>query len=122
MAEDIIEEVRINPQQYSDFIFIPHRPVFKNEAQVTTRVRPVFNCSLQIKENLPSLNQAAYTGIDMLNSIFKVLLQFRSNQIVLLSDIRKAFLMIRLRYEADKNRFCFFWMDGDTLNVYRFKL
>ena len=39
---DSIEEVRINPQQYSDFIFIPHRPVFKNEAQVTTRVRRVF--------------------------------------------------------------------------------
>ena len=29
--------------------------------------------------------------------------------------------MTKLRYESDKNKFCFFWMDDDNLKVYRFK-
>ena len=39
--------------------------------QVTTKIRPVFNCSLKTNKELPSINEAAYTGIDLMGSILK---------------------------------------------------
>ena len=100
----IIEPVN---QKTSDQIWIPHRPVIRNEANVTTKIRPVFNCSLKMGK-APSLSEAAFPGIDLMNNLLSLLLYFRSNFYVVLSDIAKAFLQIRLASEEDKNRFCFF--------------
>ena len=100
----IIEPVN---QKMSDQIWIPHRPVIRNEANVTTKIRPVFNCSLKMGK-APSLNEAAFPGIDLMNNLLLLLLYFRSNFYVVLSDIAKVFLQIRLASEEDKNRFCFF--------------
>ena len=100
----IIEPVN---QKTSDQIWIPHRPVIRNEANVTTKIRPVFNCSLKMGK-APSLNEAAFPGIDLMNNLLSLLLYFRSNFYVALSDIAKAFLQIRLASEEDKNRFFFF--------------
>merc|ERR1712121_282502 len=44
----------------------------------------------------------------------------RTNKYTLLGDLRKAFLMIKLRSEKDKNRFCFFVKLGDRLVCYRY--
>ena len=41
----IIEPVN---QKVPDQIWIPHRPVIRTEANVTTKIRPVFNCSLNL--------------------------------------------------------------------------
>ena len=87
----IIEPVN---QKTSDQIWIPHRPVIRNEANVTTKIRPVFNCSLKMGK-APSLNEAAFPGIDLMNNLLSLLLYFRSNFYVVLSDIAKAFLQIR---------------------------
>ena len=38
----------------------------------------------------------------------------------MLTDIRKAFLMIRLNPEKDKNRFCIFLKVGDELICFKF--
>ena len=40
--EGIIEYFKVKPQNFSDYIWIPHRPVIKSEQQVTTKIRPVF--------------------------------------------------------------------------------
>ena len=82
-------------QKTSDQIWIPHRPVIRNEANVTTKIKPVFNCSLKMGK-APSLNKAAFSGIDLMNNLLSLLLYFRSNFHVVLSDIAKAFLQIRL--------------------------
>ena len=39
----------------------------------------------------------------------------------MLSDIKQAFLMIKLASEYDKNRFCFFWKRENKLVCYRYK-
>ena len=39
----------------------------------------------------------------------------------MLSDIKQAFLQIRLARETDMNRFCFFMHVGDRLVTYRYK-
>ena len=51
----------------------------------------------------------------------KLSLYFRSNDTVLLSDIKQAFLQIMLAREEDKNRFCFFMKEGDELVAYRYR-
>ena len=103
-ALGIIEPVN---QKMSDQIWIPHRPIIRNESNVTTKIRPVLNYSLMIGK-APSLSEAAFHGIDLMNNLLSLLLYFRSNFYTLLCDIAKAFLQIHLTSEEDKNSFCFF--------------
>ena len=97
----IIEEIPsgFNPEQ---FTWIPNRPVIRNDPLVnSTKVRPVFNCSLKVK-NCPSLNEAAYPGVNILNDMLDLLHYFRTNKYCFLSDIEKAFLMVKLKSVDDK--------------------
>ena len=121
LSDGIIEEITVKPSEYQDKVWIPHRPVIKMDEQVTTKIRPVFNCSLKTNKELPSLNEATYTGIDLMNNILKLLFYFRTNDYVMLSDVKQAFLMIKLKNEVDQDRFCFFWKKGNKLITYRFK-
>ncbi|XP_068206211.1 uncharacterized protein [Palaemon carinicauda] len=45
----------------------------------------------------------------------------KTNKYVMLSDVKQAFLMIKLKNEVDKNIFCFFWKRGNKLVSYRYK-
>ena len=119
LTDGIIEQIFVQPSDYDKFVWIPHRPVIKVEQQVTTKIRPVFNASLKVN-NLPSLNESAYTGIDLMSSLPKLLLHFRSNPYVMLSDVKQAFLQIKLKLEDDKNKFAFFWLKEGELVCYRY--
>ena len=105
--EGIIERIEVDPLKHADYTWIPHRPIIKNEQQVATKNRPVFNCPLKT-HNSPSSNESAYPGVNLMTDKTKLILYFRSNKFTMISDIRKAFLMIKLGHEEDKNRFCFF--------------
>ena len=115
----IIERIEVSPGKFSEYIWIPYRPVIKMDEQSTTKIRPVFNCSLKTRGTC-SLNEASYPGINLINDMLKLLLLFRTNKYVLLADIRKAFLMIKLNSEKDKNRFCFFLKEGDKIICFRY--
>ena len=117
--EGIIERFEVSPEDYNKFIWIPHRPVIKSDEQCSTKMRPVFNCSLKVN-GAPSLNEAVYPGINLMKNLLDLMLYFRSNKFVFLADIRKAFLMIKLRSEKDKNRFCFFMRVGEQLVCFRY--
>ena len=119
-ADGIIEEFQCAPKEFDKYVWIPHRPVFKNDPQSTTPMRAVFNCSLKVGDN-PSLNEASYAGINLMADMLELLLLFRTNFHVLLGDLKKAFLMIKLKELADRNRFCFFMRKGDKLICYRYK-
>ena len=69
----------------------------------------------------PSLNEAAFPGIDLMNNLLSLLLYFRSNFYVLLSDITKAFLQIRMTSEEVKDRFCFFRKINGKFVPYRYR-
>ena len=118
LKDGIIEEIKVSPSNYNNYTWILHRLVIKTAEQVTTKIRPVFNCSLKTNKELPSINQAVYTGIDL---ILKLLFYLRTNKYVMVSDIKQAFLMIKLASEYDKNRFCFFWKRGNKLICFRYK-
>ena len=94
------------PEQYSNYIWNPHHSVIKDDDLTTTKIWPVFNYSLKVR-NAPSLNEAVYLGINLLNDSLDLLLYFRSNSHIFMDDIRKAFLMIKSILEVDKNRFFF---------------
>ena len=106
--EGVIEKIEVDPRNFNKYIWIPHRPVFKTDEQSTTKMRPVFNASLKTKKGAPSLNEASYCGINLMKDMSELLMLFRTNHYVYLSDIHKAFLMIKLKKVEDRSRFCFF--------------
>ena len=114
----IIEEI---PSGFnvSEHVWIPHRAVVKNNHLVSTKVRPVFNCSLKTG-GAPSLNEAAFPGTDLMNSLFGLLQHFRTNDYVLLSDITKAFLQIKLKLDSDKNKFSFIVYEEGQYRYFRY--
>ena len=68
-SEGIIEKIKGNPSKLFNYNWIAHRPVIKFDARVTTKIRPVFNCSLKNKESC-SLNEVAYKISDTLRILF----------------------------------------------------
>ena len=118
--EGIIEKIEVDPKDFKNYIWVPHRPVIKVEPNTTTKIRPVFNCSLKTGDR-PSLNEAAFAGINLMGDIVQLSLYFTTNDIIMLSDIKQAFLQIKLAKEEDKNRFCFFMKEGERLVAYRYK-
>jgi len=118
--EGILEEVELESLRVEDHVFVPHRPVLKEDS-LTTKLRIVLNCSLKIGEK-PSLNEASYPGIDLVNNLFELLIRVRANKYLVQSDIRSAFLMIGLNSITDKNRFSILWLDkNNDLKVFRYK-
>ena len=78
LKEGVIEEFEFNQSDVHNKSWIPHRPVVKTEHQVTTKVRPVLNCSLKVKDSC-SLNEASYLGVDLLNNLLTLLFMTRTN-------------------------------------------
>jgi hypothetical protein len=120
LSNDMIEEFEVNPKDYNKFNWIPHRVVEKTDISSSTRYRPVWNCSLSVNGSI-SLNQASYIGLNLLSDLCKMLLYFRFNKYCFLSDIKKAYLQIRLKCHSDKEKLCFFWLKDNKLKTYRFK-
>ena len=113
-SEGIIERTEASPDKFFEYIWIPHWPVIKKDEQSNTKIRPVFNCSLKTRRSC-SLKQASYPGINLINYMLELLLLFKINIYILLADIRKAFLIIKLNSDKDKNRFCIFLKEGDRI-------
>ena len=119
--EGVIEEFNCTPDQFGNYNWLPHHPVYKEDQNSSFKVRPVFNCSIKPDKTKPSLNEAAYVGVNLMQDLVKLLMCFRTNKYTLLGDLRKAFLSIKLKLPADKNKFCFFVKFGNTLKCYRYK-
>ena len=119
LSDGVLEEVPISSLNSSNQIFIPHREVVRTDPTCTTKVRPVLNCSAKIGRN-PSLNDAAFPGIDLMGNLFNLLVNLRHDRYVVVSDIRKAFLQIKLLSEDDRNKFCILWEREGHLVAYRY--
>ncbi|XP_068205292.1 uncharacterized protein [Palaemon carinicauda] len=103
--------------------YLAHHSVQKDSA--TTPIRIVFDCSWRQDRNGLSLNDCLWTGPHITTDLLKVLLQFRTNNYACISDIEKAFLMVKLR--EDRNYTRFLWLQDSTdpnseLMIYRFRV
>ncbi|XP_021966107.1 uncharacterized protein LOC110861310 [Folsomia candida] len=104
--EGIIEEIEDDDEVFSHYL--PHRAVIKPES-ITTPIRPVFDASCKTRRT-PSLNESLEKGPNLLEQIPDMLLRFRRGQIGVTSDIRKAFLQIKVTPE-DTNYLRFLWWE-----------
>lgn len=117
LAEGIIEVVDGNDNGH----YLPHHAVVK-ESSATTKIRPVFDASAK-DFNGNSLNSFIEKGMNLIDLIPRLLLQFRMNAIGITADIRKAFLMISIT-PKDRDYLQYFWwkdIKKRELLVYRHK-
>ena len=89
LSEGILEEIPAREIDHDQHVFVPHRPVVKEDS-VTTKVRIVLNCSMKIG-SAPSINEAAYPGVDLVNNLLELLIRVRAEEYLVISDIRAAF-------------------------------
>lgn len=73
--------------------FIPHHPVFKNDATDASNIRVVFDASAVSSSNR-SLNQCLYTGPKLQQDILDVVLRFRVHRFTFTADICKMYRQI----------------------------
>ena len=120
--EGIIEEVP--PEEVGEagkVCYLSHRPIVREDRE-TTKIRPVFDASAKASAESPSLNDILHSGPNLLALIYDVLLRFTLRKIVVMSDIKQAFLNVEIHPDhIDYLRFL--WRkDGstDTITVFRF--
>ena len=89
--------------------FLPHQAVIRKQAE-TTKVRIVFDASSKERKTGLSLNDTLHTGPSLTPLLFDVLLRLRIHKVVLIGDIKSAFLSIEVD-ERDRNALRFFWLD-----------
>ena len=75
--------------------YIPHQPVIREEAE-STKLRIVFDCSASPNANTPSLNKCLETGPSLQPKLFDIMLRNRFRLYVIVGDVQKAFLQIRI--------------------------
>ena len=102
----IVEEVK-GPGVKGDVHYLPHRSVIKDD-KTTTKVRIVSGASS--KETGPNSNECLHKGPQTTPLVFDFLLRFRTFKILIVADIKKAFLQITIN-EKDRDFLCFLWFD-----------
>ena len=99
--------------------YLPHRPVVRVDRD-TSKVRPVFVASSKMIG--PSLNDCLHTGPNFLSMIYDILIRFRMHKVIVMSDIKQAFLNVAVHPEhVDYLRFL--WCENgtaDEITIYRF--
>ncbi|CAI5446829.1 unnamed protein product [Caenorhabditis angaria] len=84
--------------------YIPHRAVIKNDS-ATTKTRIVYDGSSKQRGCL-SLNECAFAGPSILQSIVGILLRARTRKFLVTADVEKAFHMVSLQEQCrDLTRF-----------------
>nr|CAD2154976.1 unnamed protein product [Meloidogyne enterolobii] len=122
----IIEEVKDIKIHSSPLHYLAHQPgspVFKADKN---KLRIVYDGSARESKNSPSLNDLLFPGPMLMNDLMGVLLRFRLPKIVVVCDIAKAFLQIKITPEhRDANRFL--WLktiykpfSSQNIQCYRF--
>ena len=91
-----------------DVYFLPHRAVY-DALRLSTKCRIVFDASAKTGTG-KSLNDCLVCGPALQLSILAIELRFRTNKVVLVGDIGKMFLQIKVR-EKDRDFLRFLWKD-----------
>ena len=105
--------------------YLPHHAVITPQ-KTTTKVRIVFNGSYKAFKGALSLNDCLCQGPNLLEDLLHIILRFRLQNVVLISDIEQAYLKIGLDVE-DRDATRFIWLKDyklppseDNLEILRF--
>ena len=94
--------------------YLPHCAVICNDKE-TTKVRVVFDESAKLPKSA-LLNECLYAGPCLLYLVYDILLRFRLQKIVLISDIEQAFMNVEIR-EEDCGYIRFLWFKDIFLKI-----
>lgn len=118
--DDIIEKVTDDNMENGHYL--PHHGVIKPHS-TSTRVRPVYDASTKDRNGW-SLNSCLDKGVNMIELLPKLLIQFRKGAYGVVSDIKQAFLQICVT-EQDRDYLKFLWWENietcDKIVTYRHK-
>ena len=122
--EGIIEEVPSLEAPSSKVSYFPHRAVIRENVEIT-KVRVDFDASCKDKRSGISLNNCLHKGPSLTPLIFDILLRFRTDRVVLVGDIEKAFLNVEI-HPNDRDSLRFLWVcniyeKGHQIKIYRYK-
>ena len=96
--------------------YIPHHGVAKKGAN---KVRVVLDASAKSGKNCLSLNDSLHQGPNLMMQLVEMLMRFRTYNVVLVSDIKKAFLQISVD-PCDRDALRILWPENGVINEYRF--
>ncbi|XP_073960748.1 uncharacterized protein [Choristoneura fumiferana] len=102
--------IEVAPDQSIQGHYMAHHPVIK-ESSLTTKLRPVFDASAKDRNGI-SLNSCLEKGVNLLEKIPNLLINFRRSKIGVTADIAKAFLQISIVPE-DRDYLRFLWWSTD---------
>ena len=107
---DKIENVQNFMIQHPECSFLAHSGVFRFDKE-STKCRIVFMSNLAERKSGPAVshNQAILPGPNLNFKIVTAVTHLRFNRFLLIFDITKAFLGIKLN-ECDANRLLFLWV------------
>ena len=108
---EIVIDPRAKEPSRKDLYFLPHRAVY-DETRVSTKCRIVFDASAKTSNKL-SLNDNLVCGPALQLSILAIEIRFRTQKYILIGDIGKMFLQIRIQ-EEDRDYLRFLWKDPDS--------
>ncbi|XP_015438034.1 PREDICTED: uncharacterized protein LOC107193148, partial [Dufourea novaeangliae] len=80
--------------------YLPHHAIFK-ESSITTKIRVVFDASAKSSTGV-CLNDILLVGPTIQDTLFSILLRFRTHAFVLTADIEKVFRQIQVHPEDRK--------------------
>jgi hypothetical protein len=112
LKKGVIEIVDPEDDTCNDPHYMPHHAVITPQKE-TTKVRVVFDGSAKEKRSCASLNESLLPGPVLLESLCGILMRFRHNEVVLVSDIEKAFLQVGVQVQ-DRDKIRFLWLKDPT--------
>ena len=117
-----VPESELNSHKPGGVHYLPHHEVIRSDKK-TTRLRIVYDASSK-RANEVSLNDCFYRGPPLTPLIFDILVRFRMFRTVLIGDLEKAFLNVRVTPE-ECDYLSFIWLDdinkdNPRLVIYRF--
>jgi hypothetical protein len=89
--------------------YLPHHPVFH---PTKGKLRVVFDCSAKYRDI--SLNSQLLTGPNLTNTLVRVLMRFRQDPVVIMSDIEAMFHQVRVVCNQ-RDFLRFLWWPGNDL-------
>ena len=117
-----IEKV-IARAELGETMYLPHRAVLKERKSI--KLRTVFDASTKTLGSKFSLNDCLFTGPCLTPLLYELLIRFRIYNIVVVSDIEKAYLQISVAPEH-RDFLRFLWYDdlnssNHKVEKYKFK-
>ena len=116
MKEQLEQGIMERVDKEGDLIhYLPHHPAVRKEAE-TTKLRVVYDASAKSRKGDRSLNECLHTGPPLTLLLFDILLRLRTYPIMLIADMKKAFLQIEVD-ERDRDCLRLLWAKNPLAEV-----